>query len=58
MNKFDIQIKKKIEKINLNNETMTSRINSIEEKNIPALGHMNEIFKIIALIYDQIGVIK
>ena len=47
-------IKEKIEKINLNNETMTSRINSIEEKYTPVIGHMNEIFKIVTLIYDQI----
>ena len=46
-------IKEKIEKINLNNETMTSRINSIEEKYTPVIGHMNEIFKIVTLIYDQ-----
>ena len=47
-------IKEKIEKINLNNETMTSRINSIEEKYTPVLSHMNEMFKIVTLIYDQI----
>ena len=47
-------IKEKIEKINLNNETMTSRINNIEEKYTPVIGHLNEIFKIVTLIYDQI----
>ena len=49
-----IIIKEKIDKININNEALSSKINSLEDKFTPVFGKMNEICKIISLIYDTI----
>ena len=49
-----IIIKEKIDKININNEALSSKINSLEDKFTPVIGKMNEICKIISLIYDTI----
>ena len=47
-------IKDRIDKINISNEALSSRINTLEDKYIPVIGQIGEMFKIITLIYEQI----
>ena len=49
-----IIIKEKINKINNDNEELSSKINSLEDKFTPMIGQINDIVKIISLIYDTI----
>ena len=47
-------IKEKINKINIDNEALSTKINSLEDKYIPVIGQMNEISKILSAIYNTI----
>ena len=47
-------IKEQINKININNEELNTKINFLEEKYNPIMVHIDEIFNIITLIYNAI----
>ena len=49
-----IIIKKEINKINETNEALNSKINVMEDKYMPIIGQIEEIFKLISLIHDTI----
>ena len=49
-----IHIKQEINKINESNEELNIKINGIEDKYSPMVGQMDEIFKLMSLIYDTI----
>ena len=49
-----IHIKEEINKINVSNEELNTKINVIEDKYSPMIDQMDEIFKLISLIYDTI----
>ena len=47
-------IKEQINKININNEALNTKISFIEERYNPIMVHIDEIFNIITLIYNTI----
>ncbi len=49
-----IHIKQEINKINESNEELYTKINGIEDKYSPMVGQIDEIFKLMSLIYDTI----